>query len=327
MRKFNLLLCVLIILPLAVNCQLKIRRLNKRIERWESLNKKGTVEQKAKFARESLVLFLNTVDVQRGRETLVSEAERMRYHQSMSRMQVFLIDYHASRALEFLEQDKDWAKAAAEWAKADSLTRGRIPGAPTIYLMVLLQKGYDYYLKELSVDGFRYQMMERQFPGLMRAFRKMSEYQFRLAKHLESLGEQDEAIEHFLLVSRRDPQNFGEANRRVKHHTGKVIREIYDERYRYNLALEGYNGLRREMYSMVEQQMEGARQSFGDSADLYLPEIVAMMAKQYNETPERVMDVYLITKNELQGTLNQYLSLWRHQILKGQDPIKPVYIE
>jgi len=327
MKKFNLLLCVLIILPLAANCQLKIRRLNKRIERWESLNQKGTVEQKAKFARESLVLFLNTVDVQRGRETLVTEAQRLRYHHSMSRMQVFLIDYHASRTLEFLEQDKDWEKAATEWAKADSLTRGRIPGSPTIYLMVLLQKSYDQCLKEFSVEGFRYERMERQFPGLMRAFRKMSEYQFRVAKNLESLGQRDEAIEHYLLVSRRDPQNFGEANRRVKHFTGKVIREIYDERTRHDLALKGYNSLRREMYSMVEQNMEGARQSFGDSADLYLPEIIAMMAKQYNETPERVMDVYLITKNELDGTLNLYLSLWRHQILKGQDPVKPVYFE
>ncbi len=327
MRKFNLLLCVLIILLLAASCQLKIRRLNKRIERWESLKQKGTIEQKVKFARESLILFLNTVDVQRGRETLVTEAERLRYHHLMSRMQVFMIDYHASRALEFLEEDKDWKKAAAEWAKADSLTRGRIPGTRTIYLMVLLQSGYEEYLKQISWEGFRYERMERQFPGLMRAFRKMSEYQFRLAKHLESLGEQDEAIKHYLLVFRRDPQNFGEACRRLKHLTGKVIREIYDEHYRHNLALKGYNSLRMELYGMMEQQMQGARQSFGDSADLYLPEIIAMMAEQYNETPERVMDVYLITKNEMEGTLNQYLSLWRHQILKGQDPVKPVYFE
>lgn len=327
MRKFNLLLCVLIILSLAASCQLKIRRLNKRIERWESLEKKGTIEQKVKFARESLILFLNTVDVQRGRETLVTEAERLHYHHLMSRMQVFMIDYHASRALEFLEEDKDWKKAAAEWAKADSLTRGRIPGARTIYLMVLLQSGYEEYLMQISWEGFRYERMERQFPGLMRAFRKMSEYQFRLAKHLESLGEQDEAIEHYPLVFRRDPQNFGEANRRLKHLTGKVIREIYVEHYMHNLALKGYNSLRMELYGMVEQQMQGARQSFGDSADLYLPEIIAMMAEQYNETPERVMDVYFITKNEMEGTLNQYLSLWRHQILKGQDPVKPVYFE
>ena len=327
MRKMNLMLCLLIILGLTASCRLKIRQLNKRIQRWESLEKKGSLDQKARFARESLKFFLNTLDFQRGRETLVTEAERLRYHHIMSRPQVFLIDYYAGRALECLETDKDWESAAAEWAKADSLTRGFLPGVRTTYKMVLLQHGYEQYLKEISSEGFRYKRMERQFPGLMRAMRKMSEYQFRLAKHLQSQGLTDQVIEHYLLVFRRDPENYAEANRVVKSITGQVIREIYDERYYKNLADQGYQNMRMELYTMVEEQMEQARRSFGDSADMYLPEIITTMAERFNDTPEQIMDIYMITKHDVEGTLNQYLSLWRHQVLKGQEPIKPVYRE
>jgi len=313
MRKLNLLLCVLIVLSLGASCRLKIRQLHK--------------EQKARFARESLIFFLNAVDLQRGRETLVTEAERLRYHQIMSRMQVYLIAYHAGRALQFLQAEKDWQSAAVEWARADSLTRGQVPGTRTAYKMVLLQHGYEQNLKEISAQGYRYKRMERQFPGLMRAFRKMSEYQYLLAKHLDSQGRIEEAIEHYLLVFRRDPQNFAEANRRVKQVTGRVIREIYDQQYRAALTAQSYQSTRMELFSMVEDQMAMARQEFGDSADMYLPDIIATMAERYDDTPERVMDLYLMTKNEMDGTLNQYVSLWRHQVLRGQKPIKGVFLE
>ncbi|MBN2287847.1 MAG: hypothetical protein JXQ83_00845 [Candidatus Glassbacteria bacterium] len=327
MKKLSLILCLLIVLPLAEGCRLKVRRLNKRIARWESLEKKGTVEQKVKFAKESLFFFLNTEDLQRGRETLVTEAERLRYHQIMSRMQVFLIDYHAGRALEYLDRDNDWEAAAAEWAKADSLTYGFLPGARTQYTMALLQTGYDEYLRQISWEGFRYGRLERQFPGLMAAFRKMSEYQFRLAGRLESQGRLDEAIEHYLLVFRRDPDNFVKANRSLKLHTGRIIREFYDKQFRRKVALDGFNNQRMELYGMVAQQLEAAYQSLGDSADLVLPDIIASMAERLKDTPERIMDLYLISRNESEGTLNQYLSLWRYKVLKGQEPIKPRYRE
>jgi tetratricopeptide (TPR) repeat protein len=327
MRKMNLLLCVLVILPLLSGCRLKVRRLNKRIQKWESLQLKGATEQKAKFAKESLVFFLNTVDLQRSKEALVTESERLRYHSEMSSMQVFLIDYHAERALRLLDEGNQWEAAALEWARADSLTYGKIPEVSTIYSMVLLNKGYELHLQEISAEGFRYKREERQFPGLMQAFRKMSEYQCRLARHLESQGRLDEAVEHYLLVFRRDPQNYAEANRRLKHITGRVIREIYDDRYRQKVALANFTNIRMEMYGMVEQQLGSMRPTLGDSVDQALPAIMESLSEYYHESPERLMDVYLSTRSEREGTLHQYANLWRYQVLKGHPPLKPRFIE
>ena len=77
MRKPVLLLLLLALTAAASGCRLNVNRLNKRIERWQTLQaKEGDTERKVKFARESLAFFLNTLDFQRSRETLVTEAER-----------------------------------------------------------------------------------------------------------------------------------------------------------------------------------------------------------------------------------------------------------
>ncbi|MEA2064463.1 MAG: hypothetical protein U9P14_12240 [Gemmatimonadota bacterium] len=327
MRKARLALLLLMVLTVAAGCRLNLRRLNKRLDRWEALEKKGTPDQKVQFAVKSLRFFLETPDIQRGRESLLSEPERLRYHSRMGSMQVFLIDYHASRALEALETDNDWERAALEWARADSLARGMIPGHSTIYKMVLLQRGYDYYLKEISGHGFRYKRMERQFPGLMEAFRKMSAYRFKLADHLEKQGRLDDALEHYLMVLKRDPENYHEANRRVIELTGRVIREVLDVRYHKEMIMKNFNAMKNEVFGSVETQLAQARQEFGDSAELYLPAILASLAERQEESIERTTDLYLYIKNEMEGTLNEYLDLWRPQLLKGQKPMQPLFFE
>ncbi|MEA1996868.1 MAG: hypothetical protein U9N45_04490, partial [Gemmatimonadota bacterium] len=280
MRKTILFCACTLILTAATGCRINIIRLNNRIERWESVKKKSSIEDKVKFARESLLFFLNTTDFQRGRETLVSEAERLTYHRLTSGMHVFLLDYHAGLALGYLEKGaEDWELAAAQWAKADTLARGLIPGQASRFRMVLLQKGYEQYLKEISAQGFRYDRMEKSWPGLMEAFRKMSEYQFRLAEHLYAQGLLDEAIEHYLLVFRRDPANFSMAENRVKYLTGRTIREIYDRRRAQEISSENYNNMRFEVFSSVDGMLSEAKHEYGDSAELFLPEFVGYAAE------------------------------------------------
>ena len=115
-RKLMFLGACVLILMVVSGCRLNLIRLNKRLDRWHSLKEKASVENKVSFARKSLLFFLKTTDFQRGRESLVTEAERLRYHERMCDMQVFLIDYHAGRALSFLKKsEEDWERATAEW--------------------------------------------------------------------------------------------------------------------------------------------------------------------------------------------------------------------
>ena len=253
------LLLILVLLPcLAVTgCRLSINRLNKRIDRWESIKKDGFTEKNVKFARETLFYFLNTVDFQRSRESLVSEGERLQYHQKLSALQVFLMDYHAAQALAHVEKG-DWPAADREWARADSLTRGLIAGyKQPQYRMVLLQQGYDEYLRQVSWQGERYDRMERDFPGLMAAMRKMSEYQFHKAEKLLAEGEWKEALNHYLLVFKRDTENFSMADNTVYRLAGQNVRQIYDRHFRWQEIVSGYSQLCVELYGMTENPDRG----------------------------------------------------------------------
>ncbi|HUU29493.1 MAG TPA: hypothetical protein VM123_16950 [archaeon] len=327
-RKILFLVCCALILLVAAGCRLNIIRLNNRIDRWQSMKKKSSVEGRVRFANQSLFFFLTTVDFQRSRETLVTEAERLHYHQRLADMQVFLMDYYAGRALSFLSEGKeDWERAAAEWAKADSLTLGRIPGYPTGYTMVLILSGYPHYLRQISGLGSRYDRTEKQFPGLMEAFRKMSEYQFRLAEHLEQQGLRDNAIDHYLLVFKRDPENFNRADRRIKQLTGCNIREIYDMQAEIETARKSYEAFSYDLYGMAQNQLNAAREQLGDSAEQALPQIWDNLAKYYKISMEQAADIYLYTENESNGTLPEYVSLVRYQILRGQKSIEDLFLK
>jgi len=314
----------LLILAAVAGCRINVYRLNKRLDRWESIKDKASVKDKVRFARESLIFFLSTPDLQRGRESLVTEAERLHYHERMCAMQIFLIDYHAGRALSYLaEGNEDWEKARIEWYKADSLTYGLIPGTGIQKKMVLLQRGYKKFIKEISADGTRYNRMEQRFPGLMEAFRKMSDYQFKVAEHLYNQGLKKEALQHYLLVFKRDPKNFGNALAKVYRITGRTIREIYDIEDKRKRILDTYDYMREDVYRTIENSLQAELEGQSEyTEDQLLGLLLEDTADYHGISIEQAADLYFYRKNELEGTLPQYINLERYLVLQGQKSIR-----
>jgi len=324
MLKRTVLMITVLALSLgATGCRLSVNRLNKRLDRWQSLSQKeGNTERKVKFARESLAFFLNTVDFQRSKETLVSEAERLQYHEKLSGMQVFLLDYHAGQALKAAEAG-DWTTGDLEWARADSLSRGNIPTIPqTTYKMVLLQAGYDEFLRQISSQGEIYNRLEFRFPGLMDGFRKMSRFQYLKAEKLFAENEWEQALKHYLLVFKRDPQDFALAEGRVRFLAGKNTRQVYERQFQWDRTVEGYESLCMDLFGIVDDQIMAARNELGeDKWQEKLPEIWKQMGLQYKLAPEQAADVYFMTKHTREGTLPAYISMWRYDILRGYRPV------
>lgn len=321
MNKHMLLLPFLLLCLTVSGCRVSINRLNKRIDRWESIRKDGFTRSNVRFARETLFYFLNTVDFQRSGEALVTESERLQYHRKLGDIQVFLLDYHATQALEHLDSG-DLEAADLEWARADSLSQGFLPAYKTpVYKMVLLQRGYDEYLRQISWEGERYNRLERDFPGLMAAFRKMSEFQFRKAEKYYAEGEWRQALEHYLLVFKRDREHYPRAENAVKRLAGKNMRQIYDRRFRLMEITQGYISMRMELYSTAENQIMAAQNELGEERwEEMLPDIWAEIGKRFSCAPEQAADVYYLLKHEMEGTLPVYIGLWRHDVLKGRPP-------
>jgi hypothetical protein len=244
-------------------------------------------------------------------------------------MQIFLIDYYATRALEAISgEEKDWERAAVEWAKADSLTHGFLPGYEHTFTLVLFDDGYAKYIQDIAQQGEIYNRMERDYAGSMDALRKMSEYKFRLAEHLMEQGRRVEAFEAYLLVFKRDPENFARAEKAVKELTGKSTREIQEQYFRADNAMANYNALRRDIYGLAENAIMRIRSEYGDEAvEGMFPEIIGKLAVDFNISPEQAADIYYSTKSEIDGTLPEYIHLWRYEILKGQEPQKPSVVK
>lgn len=319
MRKPVLLLLLLVLTTAASGCRLNVNRLNKRIDRWQTLRaKEGDTGRKVKFARESLTFFLNTLDFQRSRETLVTEAERLQFHEKMSSMQVFLMDYHASLALEAANRG-DWTAGDLEWSRADSLSRGSIPEIePTTYKMVLLQSGYSKYVEEISAQGDIADRMEFRFPGVTACFRKMSRFQFLKAEKLYAEGNWEQALKHYMLVFKRDPENFSLADSRVRFISGKNSRETFLRYFLWNRMLDSFDATSIEVFGIIENQIMAARQELGEEKwEEKLPSIWEEMSKQFNMTPEQIADVYFLSKHMHDGSLPAYMSLWRYDVLRG----------
>lgn len=308
-------------------CHINVIRLDNRIEKWHSMKekKKASAESMAKFANETIYFFLTTIDFQRSKEAVIDDAKRLRYHHKLTSMQVFLIDYYARRALEAISgQEKDWEQAALEWARADSLTYGFLPRHEHTFKLVLIDDGYARYIQDIAYQGERYNRMERDYPGLMNAFRKIGAYKFRLAEHLMEQGRRVEALEAYLLVFKRDPDNFARAEKAVKDMTGNTIREIQVRRFATDIAMEGFLNLRYELYGSAEGVMANIREEQGDeAAEQMFPEIIAELAQNFRISPEQTADIYYFTKSEIEGTLPEYIHLWRHEILQGQEPQQP----
>ena len=327
-KKILLFAICLVTLVAASGCRLNIIRLNKRIDRWESMKQKASAQDKFDFAVETLFFFLTTEDFQRSKEAVVTEAERLRYHQVLSDMQIYLMGYYADRALSSISGGKeDWDQGQAEWAKADSLALGHIPGHQTTYLMVFIQSGYLQYLKEISYQGFLYDRYEQKYPGLMEALRKMSGFQYRLAEHLDSLGFKELAYERYLFVFKRDPDNFPKADKRVRQLTGRTIREIYDIQFKNDVAMKTYNAFREEMYGMALDWLRGGKEATGKDENELFPELAAHIARYYQMPIEQTTDTYFYTKYLTEGTLPAYLNLSRYRILKGYKPLIYMFLK
>ena len=308
-------------------CRVNMIRLDNRIEKWHSLKekKKASAESMAKFANKTIYFFLTTIDFQRSREAVVTEAERLAYQQKLCDMQVFLIDYYARRALEAISGgEKDWERAEREWARADSLTYGFLPQYKHTFKLILIDDGYERLIQDIEWQGERYNRLAREYPGLMDAFRKISEYKFRLAEHLMEQGGRIEALEAYLLVFKRDPENHARAEKAVKEMTGDSIREIHDRRFTIDVAKEGFFNLRLQIHGMAEDAIAGIRAEHGDEALVqYFPQIMTDVGLNFRISPEQATDIYYYTKSEMEGTLPEYIHLWRHEILKGQEASKP----
>lgn len=331
MKKLVILFTLALVAVNLTGCRINVIRLDNRIEKWHSMKekKKASQESMVKFANKTIYFFLTTIDFQRSREAVVAEAERLGYHNKLTSPQIFLIDYYAGRALEEVSgEEKDWELAAVEWARADSLTRGFLPKHEHTFRLVLIDDGYERYIREIAQQGERYNRMERDYPGLMDAFRKISEYQFRLAGHLMEQGRRVEALEAYLLVFKRDPENFTVAEKAVKEMTGNTIREIQDHRFAADIAMNGFLSFSDEIYGMAGNAMAGARAQQGDeAAEQMFPTIISELAQNFEISPEQTADIYYYRKSEMEGTLPEYIHLWRHEILKGQEPRQPAVVK
>ena len=152
----------------------------------------------------------------------------------------------------------------------------------------------------------------------------MSEYKFRLAEHLMEQGRRVEALEAYLLVFKRDPENFARAEKAVKRLTGKSIREIQEQHFRFDIAMKGFSNLCRNIYQLAEEGIMRIRTERGEEAlESMFPEIMGQLAVDFNMSPEQVTDIYYSIKSERDGTLPEYINLWRYEILKGEEPKKP----
>ena len=322
------LIFVLVSVTLVAGCRLEVNRMNKRLARWNELSKSDNTQRKVEFARESLIYFLSTPAIQRGRETTVSDAERHAYHHKATPMQVFLIDYYASQALESIDTaDPDWKQAEKYWNMADTLLLGKIPGHPTIYSMLDVMDGYKRFLTDISADGRRYGRLEASNPGLMGTMKKLSEYRFKKALMYKEKGMMENALHNFLLVFQYDTKDFAQADEEVEKMTGKTIREIHNDEFNEMVHNRGWKSNVMEIYSNLDQHIQTLRKEMGDSVDLLLPEIARQAAPTYSMTPEQLLDLYLYTKNERDGTLPQYLSGYRYLVLEGQDPVGPQHTD
>lgn len=325
MKRTCWLFAALLVLSVSAGCNLKVYQLEKRIERWEAMQRKDTDPEKmASFARESILFFLRNSQLQRTKEATVSQQERLNYHRILTSMQVYLISLHAGRAVAAVDRpDPDWELGRAEWILADSLTLGRIPGHPTQFVMVHVQEGYEDLVHELILHPENYEQDTRDYPGLIEALRTMSRFMFLEATRELSAGQLEVAIEKFGQVFIRDFDNFPPADRTVRGFTGQGIRELVIRNFWKNRLGQTFDNDRMEAFSMISQAMQQLGEDLGEqAADSLLEVAVVSVAENFRISNEQATDFYYYIRSIQQGNLPEYVRLWRHQVLEGKKPLR-----
>ena len=94
--------------------------------------------------------------------------------------------------------------------------------------------------------------------------------------------------------------------------------------YWWDRYVEAYGSLRLELFSLADNQIHNAqRDSTGGDWTRQLPKIWEALGEKYHCKPEQAADVYYMFKHQQEGTLAQYVRLWRYDVLKGNPPILP----
>jgi len=330
MKKNIWLMAVLLALALTAGCNLKVIQLNKRLDRWDKMLARGENPDKMyDFARKSIYFFLINPVFQRSKETVVTEQERLIFHRRMTSMQVFMIDYHARKALEAVDRPgPDWELGQTHWIKADSCTLGRVPGYRTDFSLVHVQAGYDKLTEDLVLHPEKYSQMVRDYPGLMAGLRKMSRFRFLEAEKYFAAGRYDLALDNYLKVFTRDMENFASADLQVRLLTGRGVKQTVGHRFmqeRYRQTFENNRGEAHDMtMASISRVVEEKGQEAADSA---LYESAADIAKNFHITTEQNLDFYYYVQAFHNGNLPEYLRNWRHVVLEGQKPLRPQYSE
>jgi hypothetical protein len=330
MKRTYWLCAALLALSVSAGCNLKVYQLEKRIGRWESMQRKDTKPEKmAAFATESILFFLRSSQLQRTQEADISQQARLNYHRKLTSMQVYLVSLHASRAVAAVDRpDPDWELGQAEWILADSLTLGRIPGHSTQFSMVHVQEGYNALVNELILHPENYDQTTRDFPGLIQALRTMSRFVFLEANKNLAAGQLDLAIEKFEQVFSMDFENFAAADRTVRSFTGqgiraKVVSNFWRDRYQQTFESD-----RMEAYSMVSEGLGQLAQDLGEEAvDSMMNVVFNNVSENFRTTGEQTADLYYYIRSVQQGNLPEYMRLWRHQVLEGNKPLRAPFSE
>ena len=88
MRKSTWLLIALLAVSLTAGCNLKVYQLERRLERWETMQRKATDSEKmARFATESILFFLRNPLFQRTQEATISQQDRLNFNRRLTSMQ------------------------------------------------------------------------------------------------------------------------------------------------------------------------------------------------------------------------------------------------
>lgn len=317
---------ILLALAFASGCSLKVNQINRRIDRWHSMQEDQADPQKMyDFATQSLMFFLNSGELQRTNEAVVSQQERLALHREMSSMQMYLLSWHASRALEAVEKpDPDWQLGRLEWSRADTVAKGRLPGRTTPFNMVFIQEGYNELVRNLILRPDEYNQMTRDFPGLMKALRQMSRFKYLEAEKLLAEGQRDKAVDNYLKVFTMDTENFPAADRLVRQFTGQGIKETAIWQFHHERAVQVFDNSRYDIFTTASGHLSQIAEEQGDeAADSMMYEVMSETSKTFAITPEQTMDVYYCVQTEQNGNLPEYLRLYRSQVLEGQRPIKP----
>ncbi len=330
MKRTYWLCAALLALMVSAGCNLKVYQLEKRIERWEAMQRKDTSPEKmAAFATESILFFLRSSQLQRTKEAEVSQQERLNYHRKLTSMQVYLVSLHAGRAVAAVDRtDPDWELGRAEWTLADSLTMGKIPGHETQFSMVHVREGYKELVHELVLHPENYDQTTRDYPGLIEALRTMSRFVFLEAGNELSAGRLDVAIEKFGQVFTMDFENFPAADRTVRALAGLGIRELVIRNFWVDRYQQTFESDRMEAFSMVSEGLGQLAQDMGEEAvDSLMDEIFDRVSDNFHTSGEQTADLYYYVRSFQQGNLPEYLRLWRHQVLEGRKPLRAPFSE